>query len=195
MSGPEAVLEFWLNEVGAAGWYAADDDVDAEIRSRFGADWRAAAAGERDFWCNGPQGTLAFLILTDQFPRNMFRGQPEAFATDARARAAASAGIGRGFDLAVPEPERIFFYMPFEHSEAMEDQDLAVDHVGRSMPEAGAEFLRHARAHREIIRRFGRFPFRNAALGRESTAAEAAFLEEGGYRAILREIDALEKKG
>lgn len=195
MSGPEAVVDFWLNEVGSAGWYVAADEVDEEIRSRFGAEWRAAEAGERDYWCNGPQGTLAYLILTDQFPRNMFRGRPEAFATDARARAAASAGIGRGFDLAVRAPERIFFYMPFEHSEALEDQDFAVDRIGRNMPETGDGFLRHAKAHREIIRRFGRFPFRNAALGRETTAEEAAFLEGGGYGAILREIDEGEKNG
>ena len=189
MSEPEAVVEFWLHEVGPKGWYVAADDLDEEIRSRFGDEWRAAKAGERDFWCNGPRGTLAFLILTDQFPRNMFRGKPDAFSTDASALNAARKAVERGFDLEVKEPERVFFYMPFEHSETMEDQDLSVDLVQRKMPETREEYLPHARAHREIIRRFGRFPFRNEALGRESTAEEAAFMKEGGYRSILKALD------
>ncbi|MDW4548116.1 DUF924 family protein [Defluviimonas sp. D31] len=188
MSEPEAVVEFWLHEVGPSGWYVAADDVDAEIRARFGAEWQAAHAGQREFWCNGPRGTLAYLILTDQFPRNMFRGKPEAFATDARALAAARAAVDLGYDLKVKEPERVFFYMPFEHSEEIGDQDLSVALVERNMPESGAGYLPHALAHREIIRRFGRFPFRNAALGRKSSAAEAEFLESGGYRAILDEL-------
>lgn len=189
MSEPEAVVEFWLHEVGPKGWYVAADDLDEEIRSRFGDEWRAAKAGERDFWCNGPRGTLAFLILTDQFPRNMFRGKAVAFSTDASALNAARKAVERGFDLEVKEPERVFFYMPFEHSETMEDQDLSVDLVQRKMPETREEYLPHARAHREIIRRFGRFPFRNEALGRESTAEEAAFMKEGGYRSILNALD------
>ena len=189
MSEPEAVVEFWLHEVGPKGWYVAADDLDEEIRSRFGDEWRAAKAGERDFWCNGPRGTLAFLILTDQFPRNMFRGKADAFSTDASALNAARKAVERGFDLEVKEPERVFFYMPFEHSETMEDQDLSVDLVQRKMPETRDEYLPHARAHREIIRRFGRFPFRNEALGRESTAEEAAFMKEGGYRSILKALD------
>lgn len=189
MSEPEAVVEFWLHEVGPKGWYVAADDLDEEIRSRFGDEWRAAKAGERDFWCNGPRGTLAFLILTDQFPRNMFRGKADAFSTDASALNAARKAVERGFDLEVKEPERVFFYMPFEHSETMEDQDLSVDLVQRKMPETRDEYLPHARAHQEIIRRFGRFPFRNEALGRESTAEEAAFMKEGGYRSILNALD------
>ena len=189
MSEPEAVVEFWLHEVGPKGWYVAADDLDEEIRSRFGDEWRAAKAGERDFWCNGPRGTLAFLILTDQFPRNMFRGKPDAFSTDASALNAARKAVERGFDLEVKEPERVFFYMPFEHSETMEDQDLSVDLVQRKMPDTRDEYLPHARAHQEIIRRFGRFPFRNEALGRESTAEEAAFMKEGGYRSILNALD------
>ena len=189
MSEPEAVVEFWLHEVGPKGWYVAADDLDEEIRSRFGDEWRAAKAGERDFWCNGPRGTLAFLILTDQFPRNMFRGKADAFSTDASALNAARKAVERGFDLEVKEPERVFFYMPFEHSETKEDQDLSVDLVQRKMPETRDEYLPHARAHREIIRRFGRFPFRNEALGRESTAEEAAFMKEGGYRSILNALD------
>ncbi|MCW3780806.1 DUF924 family protein [Defluviimonas salinarum] len=188
MSEPEAVVEFWLHEVGVDGWYEAIDDVDEEIRKRFGAEWQAANAGQREFWCNGPRGTLAYLILTDQFPRNMFRGRPEAFATDARARTAAAAAIDRGFDLKIPEPERVFFYMPFEHSEDLADQDWCIALFESRLDKTRDEFLLHGRTHREIIRRFGRFPYRNAALGRQSTAEEVEFLENGGYRAILNEL-------
>ncbi len=192
MSEPEAVVHFWLGEVGQKGWYVAADEVDEEIRQRFGKEWHAAHAGEREFWRNGPRGALAYLILTDQFPRNMFRGQAEAFATDARALSAANDAIAHGFDLLIPEPQRVFFYMPFEHSEDMGDQDRSVDLVDRNMHETRAGYLLHARAHREVIRRFGRFPFRNVALGRNSTAEETAFLNDGGYGAIVRE---LEKQG
>ncbi|SPH17662.1 hypothetical protein DEA8626_01186 [Defluviimonas aquaemixtae] len=189
MSEPEAVVDFWLHEIGPSGWYVEAAEVDEEIRSRFGAEWAAARAGERDYWCNGPRGTLAFLILTDQFPRNMFRGTGDAFATDERAREAARKAVGKEFDLSVREPERIFFYMPFEHSEKLEDQDFAVDLVQRNMIQSRDEYLRHARAHREIIRRFGRFPFRNEALGRKMTPEETEFIEKGGYRGVLNALD------
>ncbi len=189
MSEPEAILDFWLHEVGPQGWYRAEDEVDDEIRARFLAAWEDARDGRRDFWLNGPRGTLAFLILTDQFPRNMFRGDPRSFATDARARAAAGAAIVQGWDLKVAEPERQFFYLPLMHSEEIADQDRSVAFFESSMPETGASNLTHARAHREIIRRFGRFPYRNAALGRETTAEETAFLDGGGYGAIVRELE------
>jgi uncharacterized protein (DUF924 family) len=192
MSEPEAIIEFWLHEVGPDGWYEAVDEVDEEIRTRFGAQWHAAHAGEREYWCNGPRGTLAYLILTDQFPRNMFRGKPESFATDARARSAATVAVEKGFDLKIPEPERVFFYMPFEHSEDLADQDRCIALFETNLHETRDAFLLHGKAHREIIRRFGRFPFRNAALGRDSSAEEEAFLTEGGYGAVVR---ALEKQG
>jgi uncharacterized protein (DUF924 family) len=192
MSEPEAIVEFWLNEVGESGWYVADAELDEEIRTRFGAEWRAARDGGRDFWCNGPRGTLAFLILTDQFPRNMFRGAAEAFATDPLALRAARAAIAKDFDLRIDEPERVFFYMPFEHSEDLEEQEVSVRMVEERMPETGAEYPLHARAHREVIHRFGRFPFRNEALGRVSSAEEKDFLENGGYRTVL---EALKKPG
>lgn len=188
MSEPEAIIEFWLHEVGEGGWYMAVDEVDAEIRARFQPAWEAAERGERDFWLNGPRGSLAYMILTDQFPRNMFRGDPRSFATDARARAGARVAIDHGWDMAIPEPQRVFFYMPFEHSEDMADQDRSIDLMTRKMPEHGAEFGLHARAHAEVIRRYGRFPFRNAALGRQSTPEEAAFLEQGGYGAIVEKL-------
>ena len=188
MSEPEAIIEFWLHEVGEGGWYTAVDEVDAEIRARFQPAWEAAERGERDFWLNGPRGSLAYMILTDQFPRNMFRGDPRSFATDARARAGARVAIDHGWDMAIPEPQRVFFYMPFEHSEDMADQDRSIDLMTGKLPEHGAEFGLHARAHAEVIRRYGRFPFRNAALGRQTTPEEAAFLEQGGYGAIVEKL-------
>lgn len=190
MSEPEAIVEFWLHEVGESGWYAVDAELDAEIRTRFGAEWRAARDGQRDFWCNGPNGTLAFLILTDQFPRNMFRGTAEAFATDPLALAAAREAVAKRFDLRIDEPQRVFFYMPFEHSEDPADQDMSVRIVEERMPLTGAGYALHARAHREVIRRFGRFPFRNAALGRVSSDAETHFLQSGGYGAVVAALKA-----
>lgn len=190
MSEPEAIVEFWLHEVGESGWYAVDAELDTEIRTRFGAQWRAARDGQRDFWCNGPNGTLAFLILTDQFPRNMFRGTAEAFATDHLALAAARAAVAKRVDLSIDEPQRVFFYMPFEHSEDPADQDISVRMIEERMPRTGAGYALHARAHREVIRRFGRFPFRNAALGRVASDEETQFLQGGGYGAVLKALTA-----
>ncbi len=192
MSEPETIVDFWTHEVGEDGWYQAVDEVDEEIRARFLSSWEAAERGEREFWLNGPRGSLAYMILTDQFPRNMFRGDPRSFATDARARDGAKVAIDHGWDMSVKEPERVFFYMPFEHSEDLADQDLSIRFLAEKMPEHGAEFQLHARAHRAIIERFGRFPFRNAALGRTSTPEEAEFIEKGGYRAL---VETLTKQG
>lgn len=189
MGDTAKVLDFWLHEVGPAGWYAIDEAIDAEIRARFGALWREAEAGDHGHWTAGPRGALAYLILTDQFPRNMFRGDASAFATDGRARAAASSAIAAGLDAAIPEPERQFFYLPFMHSEDIADQDRCIALMTAGLPVTGAGNLRHAHAHRAVIARFGRFPYRNAALGRTTTEAEAAFLAAGGYGAILRELD------
>lgn len=180
------VLDFWLSEVDQANWYVQSDPVDDEIRERFGDTWEAAAAGRLRSWCFCPDGTLAYLIVTDQFSRNMFRGSAKAFATDALALEAAKIGISRGFDLRVPEPQRQFFYLPLEHSEIPTNQNRCVRLVLERMPESDGSTLLHARVHREIIRRFGRFPFRNDALGRETTADEAEFLAQGGYGEILR---------
>jgi len=182
----QEVLDFWLREVGSGRWYAQDDELDAEITRRFGASWELALQGRLQRWCWCADGTLAYVILTDQFSRNMFRGSARAFATDAHALQAAKTGIARGFDLRIPAPQRQFFYLPLEHSEVPSDQNRAVRLILERMPNRGGDTLLHARVHREIIRRFGRFPFRNAALGREMKAEEQAFLDEGGYGAILR---------
>lgn len=185
MSRAETVCGFWIDELGSAGWYAQDDDLDQRIRTRFLTLWQDAAAGGLAHWLTRPAGVLAFLILTDQFPRNMFRGSARAFSTDGRAREVAKRAIVRGLDQQIPEPQRQFFFMPLMHSEILSDQDQAVRMFLTRMPQTGSSNLLHARAHREVIRLFGRFPYRNAALGRNSSAAEARFLDAGGYAAIL----------
>ena len=190
MADPVDVLEYWIEELGPKGWYAGGEAIDAACRDRFAELWQAAAEGGLDHWVEGTVGTLAFLILTDQMSRNIHRGTAQAFACDPLALAAAKRAVEQGWDLGAPEPERQFFYLPFEHSEMPEDQDRAVALIAERLPEGGAETLLHARAHREIIRQFGRFPFRSAALGRVSSPHEAAFLAEGGYGAIVERLKA-----
>lgn len=184
MSDPIEVLDYWLGAVGPQAWYAGGEDLDGEIAALFTPIWQAAHDGHLEHWAHGAVGTLAYLIVCDQFSRNIHRGTALAFATDARARDAARRALKAGWDMDAPEPERQFFYMPFEHSEDIDDQDLAVALMAERMP-SHPDMALHARAHREVIARFGRFPFRNAALGRVSTAPEAAFLAEGGYGALV----------
>jgi uncharacterized protein (DUF924 family) len=187
MSDPIEILDFWLGEVGPQGWYAGGAALDADIRDRFLDIWQAARDGGLEHWVDGTVGTLAFLILCDQLSRNMHRGQADAFATDALALAAAKQAVAEGWDLGAPEPERQFFYMPFEHSEDAGDQALAVDLLTERLG-SDAEMALHARAHQAVIARFGRFPTRNAALGRVSTPEEAAYLADGGYMAVVAEL-------
>jgi uncharacterized protein (DUF924 family) len=191
MSDPVGVLDFWLDEVGPEGWYSGTDETDAACEA-FRDLWEAARDGGLDHWVDGTVGTLAFLILTDQIPRNINRGRAEAFATDAQALAAAKRALAEGWDMGAPEPDRQFFYMPFEHSEDAADQDRAVALMEERLS-SDPEMALHARAHRDIIARFGRCPARNAALGRDSTPAEQAFLDVGGYGAVVRELQAAGK--
>ncbi len=188
MVGPEDVLSFWLDEVGEAGWYAQDEALDAEISRRFKDAWQGACGGRYSLWLTYPSGTLAYIILTDQFPRNMFRGEKRAFASDRAALAAAKAAVGRGWDLRIDEPARQFFYLPMMHSENLCDQDRCVRLMCERMPESGASNLLHARAHREVIRQFGRFPYRNEVLARGFTRHEAAYVSAGGYGETVREL-------
>jgi uncharacterized protein (DUF924 family) len=190
MVTPEQIVTFWVDEVGPEGWYTADAARDDEILKRFRATWDEAREGACGLWLTNATGTLGYIILTDQFPRNMFRNDPRAFATDCSARAAAKVAIDRGWDRRVAEPARQFLYMPLVHSENLCDQDRAVRLMALRMPETGADNLRHAKAHREVIREFGRFPYRNAALERETSAAEAAWMAEGGYASALSRVDA-----
>ena len=190
MTQPEDILSFWLDEVGPAGWYASDEALDARIRERFTAAWQAAREGAFSLWLTYPSGVLAYIILNDQFPRNMFRGEGQAFATDKLALAAAKCAIDKDWDLKIDEPGRQFFYLPLMHSESQADQDRCVRLMLARMPSAGAGNLVHAKAHREVIRRFGRFPYRNQALHRPSTETEIDFERSGGYGAVLRQLSA-----
>lgn len=183
----EAILAFWLDEVGPKGWYQGGEALDAECRARFLDTWEQARRGALDGWAASPRSALALVILLDQMPRNMRRGEAGAFASDARALAVAKASIRRGFDLAVEGPERQFFYLPLMHSEVIADQERAVRLILLRLD--GDDQLTHARAHRAVIRRFGRFPYRNAALGRRTTEGEDAFLAAGGYAAALAEAE------
>jgi uncharacterized protein (DUF924 family) len=183
------IVTFW-EEVGPQGWYAADEALDRAIHARFLEAWVNCTRGDYRDWLGSPRGALGYLILTDQFPRNMFRDQGRAFASDRLARSAAIIAVQRQWDLRLPEPIRQFFYLPFMHAETVADQDRCVRLMIARMPETGRDNLLHARAHREVIRRFGRFPYRNAALGRASTADEIAFIQAGGYGAVVRELTA-----
>jgi uncharacterized protein (DUF924 family) len=185
MADPEAILDFWLAEAGPDRWYSPTPELDAAIRRRFLRTWRMARSAAFDHWVLQPRPALALLILLDQFPRNMFRDRAEAFASDGRALQLAKRALVFGHDLRIEPPARQFFYLPLMHSEHPADQDRCVRLFALRMP---GENLVHARAHRELIRRFGRFPGRNAALGRANTPAEAAFLAAGGYAALVRAL-------
>ncbi len=173
---PGAILAFWTC-AGRRAWFAKDDAFDARCRA-FLTPHEAAAVGAFDRRAEAADSALALILLLDQFPRNLFRGSARAYATDEKARTVAGAAIAAGFDRKVDPTLRLFFYLPFEHSEMLADQDESV----RLFAAAGdAHDLRFAEEHRAIIRRFGRFPHRNAALQRQSTAEEIAFLEGGGF--------------
>ncbi len=190
MVTPDLVLSFWLDEVGEAGWYDVSPELDKKIRERFEEAWHEAREGRYGLWLTSPTGTLAYLILMDQFPRNMFRNDGRAFATDRHALAAAKSAIHRKWDLRIDEPARQFFYLPLMHSENLCDQERCVRLIYERMPDCGPGNLLHARAHREVIRLFGRFPYRNSAMGRECTGQERAYIVSGGYSTTLRALAA-----
>ena len=173
---PAEIVSFWC-DAGPDKWFDADDNFDQAIRSRFLPTYEAAANGALAGWEDSADGALALVLLLDQFPRNMFRGTARAFATDALARAVADRALARGFDQATERALRPFFYLPFMHSEALSDQERSV-RLYETLGEA--EHLRFATEHRDVIQRFGRFPRRNRALGRDTTPAEQAFLEASG---------------
>jgi uncharacterized protein (DUF924 family) len=171
------VLAFW-RAAGEQKWFAKDDAFDAEVHRRFLPTYEAAADGALAEWEATPEGALALTIVLDQFPRNMFRRNARAFAADAAARAVADRALAHGFDQQVPANQRLFFYLPFEHSETMADQERCCD-LFRAL--GNADQLRWAELHADIIRRFGRFPHRNVLLGRTTTPAEKAYLDSDGF--------------
>ena len=168
------VLDFWFKELCETDWYAKSDGIDAQIRSRFLSvhEWLVARDGGV---AATPRALLAAVIVLDQFSRNLFRGTARAFATDPIARRLSRAALSHGFDTAMKEQERLFLYMPFEHSEDREDQVLAVELIARLGNEA---WTRYAIAHKVMIERFGRFPHRNAILNRPSSADEDVLLQQ-----------------
>ena len=190
------MLRFWfgvLDQEGRAGaeqkarWWRKDAAFDELIRDRFGALHEAVSAGERDGWLASPRGRLAFVIVLDQLSRNMFRGSGRMHAGDARALEVAREGVELGVDRQLAHDERGLFYMPFMHSESLADQDRCVElfsswggELSGPLRAQVAGLLTFAEKHRDIVRRFGRFPHRNALLGRESTPEEAEFLSQPG---------------
>jgi uncharacterized protein (DUF924 family) len=191
MTSAERVLQVWFGPLDAGfanathrrRWFADDAAFDRMISAEFAELLARATHGELTDWQAQPRGCLAYIVLTDQFSRQIHRGTAQAFATDSLALAAARSGIERGFDASLGADERSFFYMPFEHSEAIDDQNTAVslfralhDTVPQTQRETFQRTLRFAERHRDIIRRFGRFPHRNSVLGRRSSAAESDYL-------------------
>lgn len=174
---PSGILAFW-REAGRERWYKRDEAFDAAVRRCFFALWRKAAAGGLASWEDSDEGALALVIVLDQFPRNMFRGTPQAFASDALARDVARRAIDRGVDRRIDPILLEFLYLPFMHSEHLPDQ---LHCVALFQNTDNAENLKYAREHADIIQRFGRFPHRNRLLGRDTTAEEQAFLDSGGF--------------
>jgi uncharacterized protein (DUF924 family) len=174
---PSAVLAFW-RDAGPEKWFEKDTAFDDDIRARFLETYQAAAAGKLSGWEATADGALVLTIVLDQFPRNMFRGDVRTYAADALARLVASRALDRGFDRNMPVSDRQFFYLPFEHSESLIDQERCSALFAAT---GDADLLKWAQLHADIIRRFGRFPHRNALLGRSTTAEEQAFLDGGGF--------------
>lgn len=174
------ILSFWFADGPAVSrevWFKANPSFDKEISRRFRRTYERAAAGELDGLAENAEGSLALVLLLDQFPRNLFRGTAGAFASDGPARAVARHALKRGFDRPLPPAQRLFLYLPFEHSEDLADQEQSVALFAAL---GDAEWLDYAKRHRDIVARFGRFPHRNAALGRPSTPEEVAFLQTPG---------------
>jgi len=185
------VLDFWFGETDSAvygterkEWFIKSDEFDETIRSRFGADVRGAIDGEFDHWAQASipnRQTLALIVLLDQFPRNIYRNTGDMYAGDAKALAIAQAMVAAGRDVSLQPIERVFCYLPYEHSEELTVQEESLRLFGQLVGQpAGGGFIEYAKAHHVIVERFGRFPHRNELLGRESTEQEIAFLKEPG---------------
>jgi len=193
MSGADAVLEFWFGTPGAEDssyasrgklWFGKDPDVDDYIRTAFYTLYVQAALGELDGWQTEAESSLALILLLDQFPRNLFRDDPRAFATDEKALQVAKQAIAHGFDHSLTSVQRLFVYLPLEHSESLDDQESSVAlirAIAQENPEL-SDAYDYALRHRDVIARFGRFPHRNDCLGRISTPEEDAFLKQPGSR-------------
>lgn len=196
MSDPEEILRFWFGQLDDQGcasadqrklWWTKSDAFDRKIRSRFLDDYESIVAGQREGWTQAPRSALAYIIVLDQFSRNMFRNAPKMFAADPLAREACCRGLDTGFDAELAFDERVFFYLPLEHSEAIADHDRCgelftalLEAAPESLTSDAEYYLDFARRHRAIIERFGRYPHRNEILGRRSTPEEVEFLAQPG---------------
>lgn len=179
MIRPRDVLDFWLG-AGPEKWFSKRDDFDAEISRRFGETHRMASEGKLDAWANEAHGALALILVLDQFSRNLWRNDHRAYEQDAKALSLADEAIRRRFDVETPAAARKWFYMPYMHSEDLAAQERGLIYFAQRLDDP--ETMRHAIEHADIIRRFGRFPHRNDVLGRVTTPAERAFLDEGGFK-------------
>lgn len=174
---PETVNTFWFDPSTKEKWFKPDAAFDTALRERFGAAAFAALRGDHDAWAETPRGTLALILLLDQIPRNIHRGDAQAFAGDGKALYLAKSLVASGGDRTLAKDERLFGYLPFEHSEDLADQQRALELIGQL---DDAEYLDYAVRHKEVIERFGRFPHRNATLGRANTEEEEAYLTQPG---------------
>jgi len=178
MTSISDVLGFWFGPGMAARWFVSDPAFDAEVKARLGQAAEAAARGELDHWAETPEGSLALVLLLDQVPRNLHRGDARAFHGDAAARAVTRRALEAGFDRELPQAQRLFLYLPLEHSEALTDQEDCCRLIEELSD--NPDWADYARQHRDIVARFGRFPHRNVVLGRESTSEEQDFLKKPG---------------
>ena len=167
------IIDFWFTDEARARWFNSSPEFDRQLTEQFLETWQAARRGELD-WAATPTGALALVIVLDQFPLNMFRGQAESFSTEAMSRDIARVAIDKGFHNELAAQEKVFLFMPYMHSESLADQDHVVTLFEAAGLDENAKWARH---HRDIVKRFGRFPHRNAILGRESSAEELAWLE------------------
>ena len=186
---PEFTLNFWLDEVGPNFWYSSDDSLDGLIEQKFKETLENILSGGHSLWLTYPSGALAYIIVLDQFSRNIFRGSKSSFAADRIAMSASKQSIKYEFDLKINEPARQFFYMLLMHSENLYDQEKCIRQILQKLPSSGHGLLKHARAHRELIRSYGRFPSRNSQLGRSTTLSEQEYFDHGGYQALLSRIN------
>lgn len=170
----DTLVDYWIR-AGESLWFAKNSELDADFRDGFSEAYHAAATGRLEHWLDSPVGGLGLTLLLDQYPRNAFRGSPRMYATDALARRYAALAVAAGYDTEFAANLRIFFYLPFAHSEHPADQDFSLELHRR------LGYTENARRHRDIIRRFGRFPHRNAILGRETTPEEQRFLDDSGF--------------
>lgn len=170
---PQSLVEFWFSDTVRPFWFRSTPAFDCQLRDRFQIVWQQAATGELDSWAETAEGALALVVILDQFPLNIYRGEARSFSTEARARDIAALAVENRLDASLPDEQKAFLYMPFMHSETLADQDRSVALYRATGLEHNLKFAQH---HREIVRRFGRFPHRNKILGRPSTEEEQAYL-------------------